>query len=56
MNLTVTDFSYLFGSFAFDELFVNAVGPGKQLLLGGVHPEILAGRPKLNVLLAKFGF
>lgn len=44
---------YLFGSFASDKLLVNAVGPGEQLLLGGVHPEVLAGRPKLDVLLAE---
>lgn len=47
---------YLFGSFAFNKLFVNAVGPGEQFLLAGVRPEILAGRPKLDVLLAEFRF
>lgn len=47
---------YLFGSLVFDELLVNAAGPGRQVLLGGVHAEILAGRPELDVLLAELRF
>ncbi len=41
---------YLFGSFIFNELLVNAAGLGHQLLVRLVVPEILTGRPKLNVL------
>lgn len=46
---------YLFGSFVFDELLVNAVGLGRQLLVRREHPQVLAGVPKLNVLLAELG-
>lgn len=44
---------YLFGSFTFNELLVNTVGLGRQLFVRRVMPEILAGRPKLNVLFAE---
>lgn len=44
---------YLFGSFAFDELLINAVGLGHQLFVRRVVHEILTGRPKLNVLFAE---
>lgn len=44
---------YLFGSFAFNELLVNAAGLGRQLLARRVVLEVLTGRPKLDVLLAE---
>lgn len=47
---------YLFGSFVFNKLLVNAAGPGEQVLLGGVRPELLAGRPELDVLFAELRF
>lgn len=47
---------YLFGSFVLDKLLVNAAGPGEQVLLGGVRAELLAGRPKLDVLFAELRF
>lgn len=47
---------YLFGSFTFNELLVNAAGLGHQLFLWLVVPEILTGRPKLNVLFAELRF
>lgn len=44
---------YLFGSFIFNELFVNAVGLGRQLFLRREGTEVLTSCPKLNVLLAE---
>lgn len=44
---------YLFGSFIFNELFVNAVGLGRQLFLRRESTEILTCCPKLNVLFAE---
>ena len=47
---------YLFWSLIFNELLVNAVGLGEQVFGRRVVPEILTGRPKLDVLFAELGF
>lgn len=41
---------YLFRSFTFNELLVNAVGFGHHVFMGCECPEIFTGCPKLNVL------
>lgn len=46
---------HLFGSFAPDELFVDAVGFGRHGLRGRLRLEVLAGQPELHVLLAELG-
>lgn len=46
---------YLLRSFTFNELLINAVGLGHQIPLRRELLELLAGRPKLNVLFAELG-